>query len=176
MSQEEKDAISAQIANVQAEVEMAQELADQALERAETMSRYQHAGEGILLHLQKSDGALEASLDDIETKTAREIAPLLIEFIEKGVAWSDIRPREIADKMDRFALLYQEAYKQRMMRLEFGNGHDDGSDDAGRDAQSEVDSPAPDVTQDDVDNIDGTNGAMSYRDKPGDVSNSHRGQ
>ena len=176
MSQEEKDAISLQIANIEAEVETAQQLADEALERAETMSRYQHAGEGILLQVQKSDDALAAALDDIETKTALEIAPLLIGFIEKGVAWSDIRPREIADKIDRFALLYQEAYKQRMMHLEFGISHDHESDEAGRDAQTETDSPAADVPQDDDDIIDSANGTVSGRDKPDDASNSHGGQ
>ncbi|WP_066525290.1 hypothetical protein [Erythrobacter sp. CCH5-A1] len=172
MSQEEKDAISVQIANVEAEVEMAQELADEALERAETMSRYQHAGEGVLLQVQKSDDALAADLDDIETKTALEIAPLLIGFIEKGVAWSDIRPREIADKIDRFALLYQEAYKQRMMRLEFGSGHDDETDEAEGDAQSETDSAAPEIKDDNEDPIGGANGVESDHDKPDDLSNS----
>jgi hypothetical protein len=101
------------------ELEKAQSLADAALSRKESMERYVYAAEGYLIHLEKSDVELSATIDDIRTTTATEIAPLLIQCAENEVDWNDLE-REDRNKIDRFAMLYEEDFKARMLELEAG--------------------------------------------------------
>ena len=109
----------AEWARLPVELEKAQSVADAALSRKESMDRYVHAAEGYLIHLEKSDAELSATIDDIKTITATEIAPLLIRCAENETDWNDLE-REDRNKIDRFAMIYEADFKARRLELEAG--------------------------------------------------------
>jgi len=84
-----------------------------ALDRKLEMEKYVHSAEGFLQFLeQPGDGMMDEDREEL----APRVAQIIVDCAQNGRAWSDL-PGDDQQLIERFALMYQRSFEDRMMRV-----------------------------------------------------------